>query len=300
VALVEQARARGIVTVREMINCQLKTSRNILARAYSDAGLGALQPIAQGAVEAELRELRLYDYIVAPAPMVEASLIDCGIAPGRILAESYGWSPQRFPVRASVEGRKASRFLFVGTLCVRKGIPQLLRAWEWSRIAGELTLVGDVEPALAGLVEAAVRSGSVRHVRYTDDVGAFYAGADAFVFPTLEEGCPQVTMEAAGCGLPIITTQMGAGRLIRDGSNGIVIDGNDVMALARAMRTVAGDLALRRRLSGQVAVDALQFTYEKVSAKRAVTFSDIVASRQRSKTQARLPGVAEPAGARMS
>jgi hypothetical protein len=71
------------------------------------------------------------------------------------------------------------------------------------------------------------------------------------------------------------------------------------MALACAMRTVAGDLALRRRLSGQVAADALQFTYEKVSAKRAATFSDIVALRQRPKTQAPLPGIAEPAGAGM-
>ena len=56
-----------------------------------------------------------------------------------------------------------------------------------------------------------------------------------FVFPTLEEGDPQVTYEAAGCGLPILTTPMGAGRLIEDESNGLIVKPCDVDALAEAL-----------------------------------------------------------------
>ena len=112
------------------------------------------------------------------------------------------------------EGRTGFRALFVGTICVRKGVPQLLAAWKKSGVEGELLLVGKVEPAIRPLLEPYLENNSVRALGFTSDVGRLYKSADVFVFPTLEEGGPQVTYEAAGCGLPIITTPMGMANII--------------------------------------------------------------------------------------
>ena len=82
----------------------------------------------------------------------------------------------------------------------------------------DLILAGTPAPELADLVRDHAGSGNVQVVGYVGDVGALFHGADIFVLPTLEEGGPKVTYEAAGCGLPVITTSMGAARSGGDGS----------------------------------------------------------------------------------
>ncbi len=89
------------------------------------------------------------------------------------------------------------------------------------------------------------------------------------MFPSLEEGDPQVTYHAAGCGLPVIATPMGAGNIIKDGRNGLVVKPLDVDGLAQAIARLAGSPDLRRRLGAQAALDAQEFTYERVGAARA-------------------------------
>jgi glycosyltransferase involved in cell wall biosynthesis len=125
--------------------------------------------------------------------------------------------------------------LFVGTIGVGKGIPELLKAWERSNVAGELVLVGSVEPVLVPLVRKAVEKGRVRHVEFTSDVAEYYRTSDMFVFPTHTEGGPQATLEAGCCGLPVITTSMGASRLVKHEINGIVVPEGDSSRLCDAI-----------------------------------------------------------------
>ncbi|MBE7184181.1 MAG: glycosyltransferase family 4 protein [Methylobacterium mesophilicum] len=276
--LVQAARRAGIVSVREMINTYQGTAKRLLDEAYGKLDLPAGHPITEQAVRDEKEELRLYDRVFAPSPLVKASLIEAGIPESRILLSSYGWSPERFgaaPVRQGLPERPF-RALFVGLACVRKGVPELLEAWDKSGVAGELLLVGDVEPALRARVEAAVARGQVRHLPFTQDLAAHYRDADIFVFPSHEEGCPQVTMEAAGCGLPVLATPMGAAGLVEDGRNGLVVSAGDVDGLSRALARLARDRALRETFSARIARDAQRFTYARVSAARAGTLADLL------------------------
>src|SRR5262249_9338018 len=100
--------------------------------------------------------------------------------------------------------------------------------------------------------------------------------ADIFVFPTLEEGGPQVTYEAAGCGLPIITTPMGAARLVKDGLNGLIVNSSDVDGLADAITRLATSSELRHRLGRQAAIDAMDYTYQKLGYDRARKLSSLL------------------------
>ena len=212
-SLVQAARDQGLLTVREMINTFRGTARIILEEAYDRLGLKPDHNITDESVECEREELALYDYVCASNPMVEASLLEAGIERTRIIPSSFGWSPARFAASPSEHTRNSGfRALFVGSICVRKGVPQLLAAWEKSGVKGELLLVGSVENAIKPLLKSYSENHSIRFLEFLADVGSLYRSADIFVFPTLEEGGPQVTYEAAGCGLPIVTTPMGAAR----------------------------------------------------------------------------------------
>ena len=115
---------------------------------------------------------------------------------------------------------------------MRKGVPELLEAWASLDVDGELVLVGAVDDEIRELVDAHTRSGRVRLAGYVDNPAALYAESDVFVFPTWEEGGPQVTYEAAACGLPVVTTPMGAARLVEDGRTGVVVEPGSVAQIA--------------------------------------------------------------------
>ena len=117
-------------------------------------------------------------------------------------------------------------------------------------------------------------------MNFVQDVGSLYRSADIFVFPTLEEGGPQVTYEAAGCGLPIITTPMGAARLVKNEVNGLIVGPAEVDGLAEAISRLATSRELRERLGHQAAIDAQRFTYEQVGIERASKLNPLLRDRR--------------------
>jgi glycosyltransferase involved in cell wall biosynthesis len=278
-SLVRFARQRGFLTVREMINTCTGTAKVILDDAYDRLGLQPSHKITDDVVKREREELQLHDFIFSPNANVEASLVETGVDRGKILRSTYGWLPSRFASSVGTEDRKGFRALFVGAICVRKGIPQLLAAWKKSGVVGELLLAGDVEASLKPLLAPYLESHGVRLAGFVSDVGCLLKSADIFVFPTLEEGDPLVTYEAAGCGLPIITTLMGSANIVRDGVNGLVVKPHDVDGLAEAMSRLANSSELRKRLGQQAASDAQRYTYDKVGIERARILSDLLAAR---------------------
>ena len=278
-SLVHYARERGFITVREMINTCTQTAKVILDDAYARLGLRPAHTITDDLVRREQAELSLHDYIFAPSPMVEQSLIQTGVDPGKILRSTYGWLPSRFPPTATETTRNGFRALFVGTICVRKGIPQLLAAWKKSGVSGELLLAGEVEASLGPLLAPYLENHGVRLAGFVSDVGSLYNSADVFIFPSLEEGDPLVTYEAAGCGLPVITTLMGRANIINDGVNGLVVNPFDIDALAQAISLVAKSSEFRHRLGRQAAIDAKKFTYDRVGNERARIMSGLLSNR---------------------
>jgi glycosyltransferase involved in cell wall biosynthesis len=279
--LIREARRRGFPVVREMINSTIATAGAILDAAYEALKIPPAHLATARAIEDETRELREYDFLFASNPEVEASLERLGIRRDQILQATFGWTSDKFgqsePERRLERGVRA---LFVGSIGVRKGVPELLDAWRDAGVEGELVLVGSVEAAIAELVERHEKDGRVQLTGYVQDVGARYWSADIFVFPTLEEGGPQVTYEAAGCGLPIITTPMGAARLVEDGCSGIIVSPGNREQLATALRTLGNDPELRARYGEAARARAGAFDYRHVGLARGRQLAEIARSRQ--------------------
>lgn len=269
-SLIETARRRGIVTVREMINTALGHAGPILDRAYSRVGLEQQEPITGQRVAAERKELALYDYVFASNPEVEKSLLDIGLHESRILSTTFGWNSARFPaptVAPQEKPRKRLRFVFAGIIGVRKGVPFLLEAWKRAGIDAELVLAGLPDSDFAKNFSTLTEH-NVRTVGFVHDLSALFRDSDIFVFPTLEEGGPQVVYEAAACGLPIITTPAGAGRFVETGLNGLVVESGSIEDLVDAMRLLAGDSDTRDRYGKEAQRGVLRYSYDAVGRER--------------------------------
>lgn len=275
-ALVERARARGLTCVREMINSPVGHAKPILDAAYRAEGLEPSHGISDARVATQDAELRLHDRFFASNPEVEKALRKRHIPRERIMPTSFGWRARSYvgDTRMFAPDEKL-RFVFVGSLIVRKGVSTLLKAWQDAQIDGELLLAGAPEECLRTMLAEHTERGSVHHLGYVDDVPALYRSCDVFVFPTHEEGGPQVTYEAAGCGLPVITTPMGAARLVEDGVTGLLVPPGDITALAEAMRTLATDPKLRASMSNAARKAATRFDYDVVSRERAALLKAI-------------------------
>ena len=96
-----------------------------------------------------------------------------------------------------------------------------------------------------------------------------YQSSDLFVFPTHEEGGPQVTYEAAGCRLCVVTTPMGAARLVEDGRTGRIVEPGDAAGLCDVICELASDVAQRRQMAEAGRRAAARFTYPIVGPQRA-------------------------------
>ena len=149
-----------------------------------------------------------------------------------------------------------------------KGVTTLLHAMRRLRTAGpplRLVIVGGkrIDPwrryvARLGLSEQVTFAGRV------DDPLPYYAAADCYVHPTYYDPCSLVVLEAAACGLPLITSRYnGASEMFRNGEDLLLIDDPaDEAAMAAAMRTLLDD-AVRRRLGAAARATVLRHSFQR-------------------------------------
>jgi GT2 family glycosyltransferase/glycosyltransferase involved in cell wall biosynthesis len=94
----------------------------------------------------------------------------------------------------------------------------------------------------------------------------FYQSLDMYVCASRSEGTPNPCLEAAACGVPIITTRVGnMPELIQDGVNGLFVD-RDVRDIAAKITLLRDNPELREKLS-QAMLTAIRAWDWKIQAK---------------------------------
>lgn len=72
---------------------------------------------------------------------------------------------------------------------------------------------------------------------------------DIFLFPTQEEGCPVVVLEAMGMGLAVVSTQAGAiPEVVKHNENGFLVDSNDPNAYYLLVKSLLDDREMLRNI----------------------------------------------------
>ncbi|QPF86548.1 glycosyltransferase family 4 protein [Bradyrhizobium genosp. L] len=275
VSTINELKSRGITVFREMINGPRWRAKQLLDDAYKRLAARPTHGLDDTSAEVERDALHAADYVFSPNGMVTKSLQETGLPPTKILEASYGWDPQRFAgatrLLPPIDG---VRIAFVGTIGVRKGAHLILDYWARSKVRGELVLAGAMEAAIKEQCGSLLARPDVTVLDYVSDAGALYRSADIFAFPTIEEGGPQVTYEACGCGLPVITSPMGAGRVVNDGREGYVLDPYDAAGWVAAIQELATDVSKRSLMAEAALASADDYRWEAVSARRKTQIVD--------------------------
>jgi len=165
-----------------------------------------------------------------------------------------------------------------------KGLDTLLRAMRLLRHESRpihLTVVGGKR--IARWQRTAGRLGvsdAVSFVGPQDDTVPYYAAADVCVHPTFYDSCSLVVLEAAACGLPIITTRLnGASERFEDGVQGwLLSDPADAEQLADRMRTMF-DASVRQAMGRAARIAVAEHTFDRNVDEILAVYEEILSSR---------------------
>jgi glycosyltransferase involved in cell wall biosynthesis len=170
--------------------------------------------------------------------------------------------------------------LLIGNDWRKKGLGTLLGALEiLSHLPVDLLVAGRDDP---GPFLSAIRKKSlsprVRFLPSIKNVEFYYAAADAYVGPSLEDTFALPASEAMACGVPtIISARAGASALVTDGVDGLILDDpGDVQKLADLIVLLCDNKELRERLGKNAAQTAQRYTWERSTAELLVVFQEIL------------------------
>jgi len=169
----------------------------------------------------------------------------------------------------------------------KKGIDHLI--WACAELAQEIDLsvllVGDFVPkekaywdaflADSGISDRIVVTGLLPR----EQALAYHHVTDIFAIPSLRDGCPNTLLEAMLAGQAIVGSNTDAiGEILDDGENGLVVRPGSTEDLVVAVRRLARQPELRRRLGARARATALEALSPAVERERWLRVYDRVIS----------------------
>jgi glycosyltransferase involved in cell wall biosynthesis len=210
---------------------------------------------------------RVADTLIAVSPEVRDDLVALRVAPaekftvirlGIELDERVAAAEEARRRTRKIMGVPDDRFLvgWIGRMTGVKRGADVLRAFRLLRDRGvdaTLCMVGD-GPEREQLEELAGELALMHDclfAGYQENVAPFFAAFDAFVLPSGNEGTPVTAIEALASGCPVVATRVGGvPDVVRDGTDGFLVELGDRDGLAEALARLAADPELRRRMGG--------------------------------------------------
>lgn len=200
-----------------------------------------------------------------------------------VLIRGAGIDLVRF--RPKVEPTGLPVVVLIARMLRDKGIAEFVAAARQLHdqgVAGRFALVGDPDPGNPASIplktlQAWHGHGGIEWWGWRDDVAAVLGEASIACLPSYREGLPKSLLEAAACGLPIVTTDTpGCREVVVDGDNGLLVSVRNVDALAAALKKLLLDPALRQRMGKRSrAMAESDFSSELVIRETLAVYSQL-------------------------
>lgn len=223
------------------------------------------------------------DMIVCPSEATRRECEAMGFEPRRLRVVPWGVDApavtendvERLRARYSLD---APYLLWTGTIEPRKNLDGLVDAMEKLDWPLDVVLAGPVGWHQDVDVLAARGRGRVKVLGGVGrvELGALYAGADIFCFPSLLEGFGFPVVEAMSYGTPVVTSHgTSTEEIAADAA--VLVDPRNSAAIAEGIASVLEDECLQLKLAEAGLARAKEFTWERTAAELADVYREVAA-----------------------
>jgi glycosyltransferase involved in cell wall biosynthesis len=180
--------------------------------------------------------------------------------------------------------------LFVGQIGIRKGVDILLTAFELiakQHPACQLLIVGqrnsqkqesvEYESQLHQTIERSLARHRIHWLGRRSDVAEIMQKSSILIHPARQEPLGRVLLEAAACGLPLVTTDVGgSSEILKSLSESELLQPLDAHSIANRVGRLLQDKNERVNLSGRLRVLAeTQFSDDRCAAAIGACYSHL-------------------------
>lgn len=261
--------SEGVTTVVDQID-PLVTEFDIVARERARwPGWEPDEPeVPATYIERVQAEWQAADHVLVNSPWTRQALSRQGVPERKILTVPQAYEGTPTACEMDYDGKRPLRVLWVGTVCLRKGIPYLLEA---ARALGDSVAVRVVGPVGINPDRLASTPGnvSIDGAIPRSHISEAYRWADVYVLPTMSDGFAMTQLEAMAHGLPVVTTP-NCGEVVEHNTNGLIVPAGDAKALESALASLAASperiRAMARQTAGTLSRFTLQAYAERVPA----------------------------------
>jgi len=177
--------------------------------------------------------LKFFDRYISISDEIYQELIEADFDSDKIIKLPNGVKTDIFV--PSRKEHSSIQVLYVGMICKRKGSDLLIESWiellEQESLSATLILVGPVDEhdrVIDNFSHNKTFQKSVKILEPRNDIQKIMKECDIFILPSINEGLPNVVLEAMSCGLPIIgSNTAGITRCVKNDLNGYVINRNN-------------------------------------------------------------------------
>jgi glycosyltransferase involved in cell wall biosynthesis len=207
------------------------------------------------------------DAIIAVSAFTASQVIDLlKVDPAKVAVVHHGVRELAYPPVA-----REKVILNVGAIQVRKNVERIVEAFE--AVEGEWRLVlagasGYGADRILRRIESSRKRDRITVAGYVtpDELGAWYARASIFVFPSLDEGFGMPVLEAMAAGVPVITSNRSALPEVA-GDAAISVNPEDAEELTAALRSLTEDEGLRQAWVEKGKARLANFSWERAASQ---------------------------------
>lgn len=226
----------------------------------------------------------LADRVIAVSESVAATMASLGIAKHKIRVVLNGTlESRRIPSLAEIEPAALHRpaIVTVGGMNHRKGIEELIAAFEMTGEDAHLYLVGD-GPDRKQFEQQARMSRRCDHIHFEGYQAlpqAYMQSADVFVLASRRESFGLVLIEARQAGCAIIATNVdGVAEALDGGRAGLLVAAGDVNALGRALDAMLNDEDARRECGRKAKEGIAKFRVNRMAHETRAVYEELLAN----------------------
>ena len=259
-----------------------------------------MKPIEGRGLKRILKQIRYSfvaksDHIVAISESIKNDLLIANVKEEKIVSIHNAVDTDRFrPIDQQekiyqkkklldIEDDKDFIFTYVGAICKRKGIVDLIEALKLCNFSKKVIIlligpdhqeINNFHMSLSKLSE--LKNISISHIDNTPTPEAYLQISDCFMLPSYSEGMPNVVLESISCGVPVLLSDIPIHQQMNNDNIGMIFKTGDRNSFSEKLENIVNHNGLENRAEDVRNVSLDHYGIEKISQQYYNLYSQLL------------------------